>query len=119
MISYHPMGIGLHLKIKADIKKRMMLKNYILIAILISVALPVTYPDGLAADSSATVPRISVDDLKALLGDPDVAIIDVRTQKNWWSSTNKILSAAREDPSKVSQWQTKYSKDKILIFYCS
>ena len=54
---------------------------------------------------------------KKLLGNPDVAIIDVRTKKSWWSSTSKISGAVREDPTKVSDWMGKYSKTQILLFY--
>lgn len=97
----------------------MRLKNHIFIILLVALLLPVAYPEDLAANNAIAVPRMSVDDLKKQLGNPDVAIIDVRRQKNWWNSTNKILTAAREDPSKVSQWYTTYSTDKILVFYCS
>jgi hypothetical protein len=46
-----------------------------------------------------------------------VIIIDVRKYRNWWRSSKKILSAVREEPSKVDQWAQKYPKDKSLIFY--
>ena len=79
----------------------------------------ITIPVILEAGSNIDVPRISVDDAKELLGNPGVVIIDVRTQKSWWSSTTKILGAVREDPSKVSDWMGKYSKTQTLLFYCT
>ena len=97
----------------------MRLKGDICIILLVALFLPAAYPDNLAANDDITVPRMSVDELKKQLGYPDVAIIDVRRQKNWWSSTTKILTAAGEDPAKVSQWYTTYPRDKILVFYCS
>jgi hypothetical protein len=97
----------------------MRLKNDISIILLLALLLPAAYPENLAANDAIAVPRMSVSELKKQLGNPDVAIIDVRRQKNWWSSTNKILAAAREDPAKVSQWYTTYPRDKILVFYCS
>jgi hypothetical protein len=110
----------LHPKVKTDIKKnRMRLKGNISIILLVVLLLPAAHPDNLAANDDITVERMSVDELKNQLGNPDVAIIDVRRQKNWWSSTTKILTAAREDPAKVSQWYTTYPKGKILVFYCS
>ena len=70
-----------------------------------------------AADNDKNVPTISVHQVKMLLNNSDVIIIDVRKYRNWWRSSKKILSAIREDPSKVHQWAQKYPKDKSLIFY--
>ena len=70
-----------------------------------------------AADNDKNVPGISVDQVKQLLNNSDVIIIDVRKYRNWWRSSKKILSAVRENPSKVDQWAQKYPKDKSLIFY--
>ena len=69
------------------------------------------------ADNDKNVPAISVHQVKQLLNNSDVIIIDVRKYRNWWQSSKKILSAVREDPSKVDQWAQKYPKDKSLIFY--
>lgn len=71
----------------------------------------------LKAQGADDVPRMPVGEVRQLLGDPDVVIIDVRTKKSWWSSTTKISGAVREDPSKVSEWLEKYSKTQTLIFY--
>ena len=70
-------------------------------------------------DGSDEIARISVDQVKKLLGRPDTVIIDVRTHRNWWRSSKKIPTAVREDPAKVDQWREKYPKDHTLIFYCS
>jgi hypothetical protein len=64
-----------------------------------------------------SVPRISVDQVKQLLGKPGTVIIDVRRSRNWWRTGQKILTAVREEPSKVDQWARKYTKDQTLIFY--
>jgi hypothetical protein len=69
------------------------------------------------ADNDKNEPGISVHQVKQLLNNSDVIIIDVRKYRNWWRSSKKILSAVREDPSKVDQWVQKYPKDKSLIFY--
>jgi len=84
---------------------------------LIILLLGITHPSLLQAEGVNDVPRMSVAEVKQLLGNPDVVIIDVRTTKSWWSSTTKISGAVREDPSKVSEWLEKYSKTKTLIFY--
>ena len=97
----------------------MRLKDDVSIILLVALLLPAAFAENLAANNALAVPRMSVNELKKQLGNPDMAIIDVRRQKNWWSSTEKILTAAREDPAKVSQWYTTYPRDKIFIFYCS
>jgi len=73
--------------------------------------------DFSAPDNDKNVPDISVHQVKQLLNNSDVIIIDVRKYRNWWRSSKKILSAVREDPSRVDQWAQKYPKDTSLIFY--
>jgi hypothetical protein len=87
--------------------------------LVIMILLGITKPVILEAGSGNDIPRISVDDAKQLMDDPNVVIIDVRTQKTWWSSTTKISGAVRENPSKVSEWMGKYSKTQTLLFYCT
>jgi len=89
-----------------------------LFAVLISL-LAISIACDLGADNSSDVPRISVADVKQRLGSSDMIIIDVRKTRTWWSSSKKILSASREDPSKVTQWAGKYPKDQTLVFYCA
>jgi len=63
-------------------------------------------------------PRIlTKEELKELLGKPDVAIVDVRASGDWDNSDLKIQGAVREDPRKVGVWIEKYPKDKTLVFY--
>jgi hypothetical protein len=64
-----------------------------------------------------SVSAISVDQVKQLLGKPETVIIDVRRSRNWWRTSQKILTAVREEPSKVEQWLRKYTKDQTLVFY--
>lgn len=71
----------------------------------------------LNASDTTSVPRISADQVNQLLGKPDTVIIDVRKPRNWWRTSKKILTAVREDPSKVDRWAQKYAKDQTLIFY--
>ncbi len=73
----------------------------------------------IAEASAADVPRMSKEELQALLGKPEVIIIDVRSVGDWTPSNTKIKGAVREDPPKVSSWMEKYSKEKTLVFYCS
>jgi rhodanese-related sulfurtransferase len=66
---------------------------------------------------SQEVPRISKEDLKELLGRPDVVIVDVRTGSDWNDSPVKVKGAVREEPDKVDSWIEKYPKDKTLVLY--
>ncbi len=68
---------------------------------------------------SDQVPRISVEDLKARLGSPDVVVLDVRNEWTWNSSNMKIAGAVREDPRLFFRWYDKYPKDKALVLYCT
>jgi rhodanese-related sulfurtransferase len=66
----------------------------------------------------ASVPKISKEELKTLLGNPDVIIIDVRLERDWRSSSLKIKGAVWEDFLDVDTWAKKYPKDKIIVLYC-
>jgi hypothetical protein len=67
----------------------------------------------------AKVPRMTKEELKSLLGNPDVIVLDVRIADDWKRSDLKIKGAVREDPEKdYRSWASKYPKDKTLVFYC-
>ena len=68
---------------------------------------------------AAGIPRISKEDLLAMMTRPDVIIIDVRLSGDAAQSGSKIKGAVREDPQKVETWMDKYPKDKTLVFYCA
>ena len=65
------------------------------------------------------VKRMSIEELKAMLGNPDLMVIDVRAAGDWDASNIKIKGSVREDPQKADTWMSKYPKDKILVFYCA
>jgi rhodanese-related sulfurtransferase len=76
---------------------------------------------GILATNSlaAGVPRMTKEELKTLIGNSDVVIIDGRTPKHWNFSDSKIVGAVREDPSAVFTWTGKYPKDKTIVIYCA
>ncbi|MDY0039979.1 MAG: hypothetical protein RBS57_06670 [Desulforhabdus sp.] len=63
--------------------------------------------------------RISAGQLKEMLGDPNLIIIDVRDPVSWTNSNTKILGAVREDSQNTGAWAGKYGKNKIFVFYCA
>jgi hypothetical protein len=68
----------------------------------------------------AKVPRMTKEDLRSLLDNPEVIILDVRIADEWKRSDLKIKGAVHEDPEKDYRiWGSKYPKDKTLVFYCS
>ena len=68
---------------------------------------------------SADAPRMTKDELKALLQNPDLVILDLRLGRDWKDSDLKIKGAFREEPDEIESWANKYSKDKILVLYCA
>ena len=85
------------------------------------LVLSVSIEPGLAADDLPfpDVPRITKENLKPMLGNPNVVIIDVRLLDQWKEAELKIQGAVYEDPSEVDSWLDKYPKDKTLVFYCA
>jgi len=74
---------------------------------------------AIAADAPriTDVPRITKEELKSMLGNPDVVILDVRGAKQWKASEKKIKGAVWEDPGDMESWTDKYPKDKTLVLY--
>jgi rhodanese-related sulfurtransferase len=57
--------------------------------------------------------------LRPLLGNPDVIVLDLRTKYDWDNSKVKIKGAVREEGMKFSSWMNKYPKDKTIVLYCA
>lgn len=76
----------------------------------------------LASSSSVfagDVKIINKDELKAMLGSPDLVVLDVRTGRDWSSSEFKIKGAVRSTGKDVEEVAAQYSKDKTLVLYCA
>ena len=71
---------------------------------------------GFAADEA---PRIAKEEVKVLLDDPNVAVLDARITPDWKKSDRKIKGAVRVDPLDVGAWVGNYPKDKKIIVYCA
>jgi hypothetical protein len=63
------------------------------------------------------IPRITKEELRDKLADPDVVILDVRPEQQWKSSKLKIVGAIHENPAAVESWAGKYPKDKTIVLY--
>ena len=65
------------------------------------------------------VKKIPKEEVKALLGNPEFTILDVRPPKDWEASDKKVIGAIRENPKEVTEWARKYPKNQKLILYCA
>jgi rhodanese-related sulfurtransferase len=65
------------------------------------------------------IPRITKEETKAMLGSPELIVIDVRQGADWAGSNLKIRGAVRKDSQNLSRWMNSYTPDKTLVFYCS
>jgi rhodanese-related sulfurtransferase len=93
-----------------------MRKMILLAAIAMVLAVVAFFAAPVAAQD---VKKMTIEELKGMLGNPDLVVIDVRRQGDWKSSKVKIKGAVREDQDKVDAWMSKYPKDKTLVFYCA
>ena len=71
------------------------------------------------AAAAEEVPKITPDQLKGMLGDANVIIIDTRLGTDWNDSDAKIKGAVRENPTEVNSWMNKYPKEKTIVLYCA
>ena len=69
--------------------------------------------------AAATVPKMTKEELRAMLDNPDVIVLDVRVGRDWKASEYKIEGAVRVDHSEVKSWASRYGKDKTLVIYCA
>jgi rhodanese-related sulfurtransferase len=66
------------------------------------------------------IPRVTKEELKAMLDSPEVVIIDVRAGEDWTKGDIRIKGAVRENPGEDPHtWAGKYSKNKTIVFYCA
>jgi len=86
--------------------------------LVVTLYLTVVGISALAALAQET-PRITKEELKKKLGNPDVIIIDLRLGRDWENSELRIEGALREDPGNLNSWLSKYPKEKTLVLYCA
>ena len=82
--------------------------------VFVSLALVVVFTTIAFA---ASTPRVTKEELKSLLDQGDVVVVDIRTSSDWRESDYKIKTAVRVRFRDVESWASKYSKDTIVVFY--
>lgn len=63
------------------------------------------------------VPRMSKEQVREIMGNPGVAVIDVRTEAQWKAAKAKVEGADRQNPMDFAA--NRYSKNQILVLYCA
>lgn len=71
---------------------------------------PVPYED---------IPRMTKEDLRPLLGKPDVVVLDTRLEKQWESSDAKIPGASHLKEEDVESWAKTQDRSKTYVLYCA
>ncbi len=66
-----------------------------------------------------STPRVSKEELLAMMERPEVVIIDARKASAWRTGTLTIKGAVVENSNADPRtWAAKYSRDSVLVFYC-
>lgn len=72
------------------------------------------------AGTAGEVRTISKEDLKTLMDKDSVAVIDVRSGRDWSSSEFKIKGAVRIAPGgEFATHAQTYPKDQTIVLYCA
>jgi rhodanese-related sulfurtransferase len=68
-----------------------------------------------------SVPRISVDELAALLDSPDPPIVlDVRTRSQYEEDESRIPGSLRVKPDHLLEWiDRQEQRDRLIVAYCT
>jgi hypothetical protein len=96
------------------------MKGFLLTILAAVISLAVVGESGqplMAKDIAVDAPMITKEQLRSMLGSPDVIVLDVLVQEQWEISDQKIPGALHENPGEVESWATKYPKDKTLVLY--
>lgn len=90
-------------------------KRRVLAVFILTAVFTLLTSIGIAADTD----RMTKEELKKIMGDNTVLILDVRAGRDWSSSEFKIKGALRANPKEFNTWSDQYSKDNTLVLYCA
>lgn len=90
------------------------------LSIIIMISTFIFQQCAYAPISKIEVPRITKEELKSMLGNPNLIILDVRGNLDWNESPWKIKGAIREDYKEDDySWVKKYPKERTIVLYCN
>ena len=99
--------------------KRLIVTTLTAVIMLAWVCVSATISAPEDRDVSGDAPRITMEELKSMLGDPNLVIIDSLVGDQWETVAQKLPGAVHEDPDDVDSWADKYPKDKTIVTYCA
>ena len=99
--------------------KRLILATLTSVIMVAWVCVSTTTPAPKDGDVSGDAPRITMEKLNSMLGDPNLVIIDNLVDEQWATVAQKLPGAVHENPDDVESWADKYSKDKTIVTYCA
>jgi hypothetical protein len=97
---------------------RDMRQTYIYSVAIFILLVPFLAVSATAEEEGDDLRKVTKEEAKVLIYDKGVPIIDVRYNKNWKKSEQKIAGAIRENPNELGSWTKKYPKDEMIILYC-
>jgi predicted sulfurtransferase len=63
--------------------------------------------------------RISKEELRKMLDDPRLVVIDTRVKQQWDKAEFKIPGARHGSPWTAEEWGQDIPRDRIVVTYCS
>lgn len=61
---------------------------------------------------------IQAQELKSILGNKDVTLIDVRRKDDYAADSSAIPGATWLDPTQIDNWSSSLPADKEVVLYC-
>jgi len=89
------------------------------LTMFLGLAFVLLFAFAMPAYGGGDAPRISTDELQAMLGSSELVLLDVRTNRDWKKSDKKIVGSVRVDHDDVKSWAGNYGKDQKIILYCA
>lgn len=77
-----------------------------------------TYSD-FQVDESDDVPRISIHQLKSMLDNNDIVVLDTRPNQQWEASSEKIPGATHHSSFDAGKWSRQYNQNATIVLYCA
>lgn len=99
---------------------RMRLYHFVLAGLVIWLAACVAaQKNELQSVEEDGVPRISIQQLKDIMGKEDLVLLDTRPHTQWKASSEKIPGAVHHSSFQVSEWSDEYNKNATIVAYCA
>ena len=74
---------------------------------------------GVVRADDGDVPRMTIEELRSMIGKPGVEILDVRVGPQIGRDAWKIYGARRMDAKKVEEWAKDLDPSAMIVLYCS